>query len=153
MPDFSLRATNISVLRIQRTICCRVNSSDARHRIDSFSNGLYREMRHISGSTPDVSEENSFCEYVARNAWIISFARVAFVYVVHIPQRRFCDGYSINRKPVRMPSPSISDLSNSIHSCDSVYVFPERLSHPFSSILSFFSPSPYHIVGGAPHYF
>jgi len=83
--DSSLRVANISVLRIQRTICHRVNSSDARHRIDSFSNGLYRETRHTSGSTPDVwgGDRNSSREYVARNAWIISFARVASTYDTH----------------------------------------------------------------------
>jgi len=58
----------------------------------------------------------------------------------YIPQRKFCDGYSINCKPVRMPLPSISDLSNSIH------MFFEWLSHSFSSILSFSSPPPYHTV-------
>jgi len=118
------------------------------HRIDSFSNGLYRETRHtqVGRHWTCGGNWNSSREYVAGNAWIISFARVASMYGTYIPQYRYCDGYYINRKPVRIPLPSISDLSNSIHPGDFVCIcpsngvrtfFPTFFPFPLSAFLSY----------------
>jgi len=90
---------------------------------------------------------------VLASTWLetleLSLSREWRPYSAHIPQRRFCDGYSINRKPSRC-------LHHLFQICR-IQFTPVTLCVPrtvFASPFqhSFLFVSPYHIVEDVPRY-